>query len=351
MVCHTGRVNDGRLVDPALQEGDREVDLALRPRTLEEYPGQQHVRENLAVLLDAARARNEPPDHVLLYGPPGLGKTTLAHIIAHELGRRIALTSGPAIVRPGDLAALLSRLGAGDVLFIDEVHRLPRPAEEVLYGAMEDFRVEVVVGQGMGANAVTLRLPRFTLVGATTRYALLSGPLRDRFGAVYRLDFYSEEELQAVLRRSCRLLDVRADEDALVELARRARGTPRVANRLLRRVRDYAQVRAGGVVTLAVTRDALAQLDVDELGLDRTDRAYLRALVETLDGGPAGIETLAAVLSEEPDTLIDVNESYLMRCGFVVRTPRGRAATQRAYEHLGAPWRAAQPGLFDQDDA
>ncbi|MCS7207281.1 MAG: Holliday junction branch migration DNA helicase RuvB [Dehalococcoidia bacterium] len=326
-----------RLVLGSVQGEDQALDRALRPKTLDEFVGQEKVKETLRIAIQAAKGRGEPLDHLLLYGPPGLGKTTLAGIVAHEMGAQLRITSGPALERKGDVAALLTRLGAGDVLFIDEVHRLHPAVEEVLYPALEDFRLDIVWGKGESAKAVRLTLRPFTLVGATTRYAAISPPLRDRFGLVFRLDFYTPEELTVLLRRSARLLQVEAEEEALQEIAQRSRGTPRVANRLLKRVRDYAQVKGDGRVTLALAREALVHLEVDALGLDPVDRRLLRTLVEKFDGGPVGLETLAAALSEDPDTVMDVYEPYLLQRGFVERTPRGRVATRLAYEYLGVP--------------
>ncbi|HVY09375.1 MAG TPA: Holliday junction branch migration DNA helicase RuvB [Mycobacteriales bacterium] len=336
----------------AFAEGpdDEVADAALRPKRLEDFVGQQRVREQLSVVLDAARNRGRPPDHVLLSGSPGLGKTTLAMIIANELGAPMRITSGPAIERAGDLAALLSTLSEGEVLFLDEIHRMARPAEEMLYVAMEDFRVDVVIGKGPGATAIPLDVAPFTLVGATTRAGLLPGPLRDRFGFVAHLDFYSPEELETVLRRSASLLDVALTPDGATEIGGRARGTPRIANRLLRRVRDYAEVRADGVVDREVARAALAMYDVDELGLDRLDRAVLDALLVRFNGGPVGLTTLAVAVAEEPETVETVAEPFLVRAGLLARTPRGRVATPAAWRHLGlAPRADAAQALFDLD--
>ena len=336
-----------RIISGKPQDEEEEIDVTLRPRRLDEFIGQEKLKDNLGIAVDAAKQRSEPLDHLLFYGPPGLGKTTLAHIIAAEMGVSVRITSGPAVERAGDLAAILTNLQEHDVLFIDEVHRLPRAAEEVLYPAMEDFALDIVLGRGPGARSVRLSVPRFTLVGATTRYAMLSPPLRDRFGAVYRLDFYDEESIAAIIRRNAALLKVPTEHDGAQEIARRSRGTPRVANRLLRRVRDYAQVRADGTVTADVAREALARLDVDDLGLDDVDHKVLRTIIEKYDGGPVGIETIAASISEEADTIMDVYEPYLMQVGFLQRTPRGRVATRHAYAHLGleAP-RSAQAMLF-----
>jgi len=323
------------MVTPRRREEDAAMDATLRPRRLDEYIGQDKVKNNLRILIDAAKARQEAVDHVLLYGPPGLGKTTLAAIVAHEMGVNIRVTSGPAIERPGDLAAILTNLQKGDILFIDEIHRLGRIVEEVLYPAMEDFALDIIIGKGPAARSIRLKLPPFTLVGATTRIALMTSPLRDRFGVIYRLDFYDEAAMLAIVRRSARILDVPIDEAGATEIARRARGTPRIANRILRRVRDYAQVRADGVITVDVARQALALLDVDALGLDEIDRRVLRTIIEKFGGGPVGIETIAAAISEEADTIMDVYEPYLLQLGFLARTPRGRVATPAAYEHLG----------------
>lgn len=325
------RVTDPDEAGPEEEQYDR----TLRPRTLGDYVGQQQVRNNLAILLEAAKLRGEPVEHVLLCGPPGLGKTTLAHIIANELDVAIRTTSGPAVDHAGALGSLLTNLNDRDVLFIDEVHRLNTVVEEALYPALEDFTFDFVAGKGAGAVAMQIPLSRFTCVGATTRQGLLSAPMRERFGAVYRLDFYTVDELEHIVRRSARLLDFPIDSEAATELARRSRGTPRIANRLLRRVRDYAQVRAGGRGTLPVTRDALGMLDVDDLGLEPIDRRLLETIIQKFQGGPVGLDTIAVSLSEEPETIEDVHEPFLIQVGFLARTPRGRTATELAYRHLG----------------
>jgi Holliday junction DNA helicase RuvB len=327
-----------RMISPKLREEEAALDVSLRPQRLSEYLGQDRIKENLKIFIAAAKARGEALDHVLLYGPPGLGKTTLAHVIANEMGVNIKITSGPAIERAGDLAAILTNLRKGDILFIDEVHRLSRVVEETLYPAMEDYALDIVIGKGPSARSIRLKLPRFTIIGATTRIALMTSPLRDRFGVVYRLDFYAQEAMEAIVRRSARILQVAIDEGGAREIAQRARGTPRVANRLLKRVRDYAQVRADGVITERVTEESLALLEVDELGLDEIDRRVLLTIIEKFGGGPVGLETIAAAISEEADTIMDVYEPYLLQLGFLDRTPRGRVATRLAYEHLGLPY-------------
>jgi Holliday junction DNA helicase RuvB len=336
-----------RIVSSQKKSEETGLDVGLRPQKLADYIGQDRVKENLRILIEAAQARREALDHVLIYGPPGLGKTTLAHVIANEMGVNIRVTAGPVIERAGDLAAILTNLHKGDVLFIDEVHRLGRVVEEVLYPAMEDFALDIVIGKGPGARSIRLSLPHFTIIGATTRLALMTAPLRARFGAVYRLDFYDPAAMEAIVRRSAAIMGIEIDEAGVTEIAHRARGTPRVANRLLKRVRDYAQVRAGGTITREVAGEALVLLEVDPLGLDDIDRRVLRTIIEKFDGGPVGLETIAAALSEEADTIMDVVEPYLLQLGFLDRTPRGRVATRRAHEHLGIPYQEpAQPGLF-----
>ena len=324
-----------RLVAPVAGVEDAALDTGLRPRRLQDYVGQRRVLSNLTVSIQAALQRNEPLDHVLLHGPPGLGKTTLAFIVAAEMGVSVRVTAGPSFTRAGDLAQMLTQLRPHDVLFIDEFHRLPRSVEEVLYPVMEDHVLDIMIGKGPGAHSVRVSLPPFTLIGATTRYALLSNPLRDRFGAAYRLDFYSVDEIKSILVRSASVLAVDASDDGLVEIAGRSRGTPRVANRLLRRVRDYAQVKGDGVVTVEAAQEALDSLGIDTLGLDDADHRVLDSLINSFGGGPVGLETLASSIAEEPDTVMDVYEPYLLQLGFIDRTPRGRRATRRAYEHLG----------------
>ena len=339
-----------RVVGGQAHDEDATLDTSLRPKKLADFVGQEKVIGNLQIAIAAARKRGEPLDHMLFYGPPGLGKTTLAYIIAAEMGVSLRITAGPSLQRAGDLAAILTNLKEDDLLFIDEVHRLAPPVEEVLYPAMEDFAVDIVIGKGPGARSLRLSLPRFTLVGATTRYALLSPPLRDRFGAVYRMDFYSPEAVRRILERSARILGIAAEDDGLWEIARRSRGTPRIANRLLRRVRDFAQVLGEGVINRKAAVEALERLDVDEKGLDLTDHRVLRTIIEKYNGGPVGLETIAASISEEADTIMDVYEPYLMQMGFLGRTPRGRVATRLAYEHLRLPFKeqadTQQPGLF-----
>jgi Holliday junction DNA helicase RuvB len=324
-------------LDPESKPDDR-VDNALRPQMLDELIGQENVKDNLSILVAAARQREEALDHVLFYGPPGLGKTTLAHVVANEMGVNVKVTAGPAIERAGDLAAILTNLRQGDVLFIDEIHRLGRAIEEVLYPAMEDFSLDIVIGKGPSARSIRLKLPRFTVVGATTRLALVTAPLRARFGAVYRLDYYDLEAMRSIVVRAAGLLQVETEDAGIVEMARRARGTPRVALRLLRRVRDYAQVRADGVITRNVAQEALDLLQVDSLGLDDVDRRVLTTIIEKYNGGPVGLNTIAASISEEQDTIMDVVEPYLLQLGFLDRTPQGRVATQSAYEHLDLPY-------------
>ncbi len=331
-----------RIISGKPKEADLAFDTSLRPRSLDEYVGQDKVKDNLKIAIAAAQARNETLDHLLLYGPPGLGKTTLAYIVATENKGSIRITSGPAVERPGDLAAIITNLHEGDILFIDEIHRLPRVVEEVLYPAMEEFALDIVIGKGPGAKSLRLHLPHFTLIGATTRFAMLSSPLRDRFGAVYRLDFYDQQSMETIVKRSARILKVEVWEEGIKEIACRARGTPRVANRLLKRVRDYAQVMADGVITEAVAAEALARLEVDKIGLDEVDHKVLRTIVEKFNGGPVGLDTIAASISEEADTIMDVYEPYLLQLGFLERTPRGRLATQLAYEHLGLPYTRGQ---------
>ena len=326
---------DSRIVTTARVDEDAQYEAGLRPRVLNDYIGQDRIRENLTVAIAAATQRQEPLDHVLLHGPPGLGKTTLAYVIANEMGVQVRATSGPAIERPGDLVGIVTNLAAGDVLFIDEIHRMSPVVEEILYPALEDYEVDIVIGQGPGARTVKMRLERFTLIGATTRTGLLTSPLRSRFGIVHRLEFYTAADLEEIIRRSARILAIPVDDAAAVEIAKRSRGTPRIANRLLRRVRDYAQVRAAGTVTLEVAHAALKLLEVDEHGFDETDRKLLRTIVEKFGGGPVGLNTIAAAISEEKDAIEDIYEPFLIQIGFLDRTPRGRVATPLAYAFLG----------------
>ncbi len=335
-----------RIVNPNSQTEDR-LDQTIRPKMMVDLIGQDRVKENLKILIEAARQRQEPLDHVLFYGPPGLGKTTLAHILANEMNVNIKITAGPAIERPGDLAAILTNLRAGDILFIDEVHRLGRSIEEVLYPAMEDFALDIVIGKGPSARSIRLKLPRFTVIGATTRLALVTAPLRARFGAVYRLNFYELPAMEAIVKRAAGVLGVETETEGVGEIARRGRGTPRVALRLLRRVRDYAEVRGEGVISQQAAKEALDLLEVDALGLDDIDRRVLQTVIEKYNGGPVGLSTIGASISEEPDTIMDVVEPYLLQLGFLERTPQGRVATRRAYDHLKLPYREdGQKRLF-----
>jgi Holliday junction DNA helicase RuvB len=335
-----------RMIETSYTEEDKAIEGSLRPQKLADYIGQDKIRENLSISIAAAKKRGEPLDHVLFFGPPGLGKTTLAGIIANEMGVNIKITSGPAIEKPGEMAAILNGLQEGDVLFVDEIHRLNKQVEEVLYPAMEDYAIDIMIGKGSSAKSIRLELPKFTLIGATTRAGLLSAPLRDRFGIIHRLEFYQPGQLKTIILRSADVLGVKVEDDAAAEMAKRSRGTPRLANRILKRVRDYAEVRHDGIVTIDIARTALDMMDVDKMGLDHTDRRFLLTLMEKFGGGPAGLDTLAAAIGEDPGTLEDVVEPYLLQNGFINRTPRGRVATRDAYLHLGLeyPENAADNG-------
>ena len=339
-----------RDITPAKLDAEETFELSLRPKVLGEYIGQEKLKENLSIFIKAAKGRGESLDHVLLYGPPGLGKTTLANIIATELDANISTTSGPAIEKAGDLAAILTNLEEGDVLFVDEIHRLPTQVEEILYPAMEDFTLDIMIGQGPSARSVKLDLPRFTLIGATTRAGLLSSPLRDRFGVISRLEFYTDDELATIVRRSAGILDIPATNDGALEVARRSRGTPRIANRLLKRVRDFAQVKADGEITIEVAEGGLKMLDIDKKGFDNMDRRLLETIIDKFSGGPVGVESLAAALNEERDAIEDLYEPYLIQEGYMHRSPRGRVATELAYKHVGRTFKGSKDSSGDEGE-
>lgn len=342
-LCIIIPMENERLINPGMNSTDDRADFALRPRYLNDIIGQDIIRENLSILLTAARQRKEPLDHILFYGPPGLGKTTLAHVMANETGVNIKITSGPTIERSGDLAAILSNLQEGDILFIDEIHRLNRSVEEILYPAMEDSALDIMVGKGPSARSIRLKLPRFTVIGATTRLSMVSSPLRGRFGAIYRLNYYEACAMEQILKNAAAKLNVACEEGGLNEIARRSRGTPRIGLRLLRRVRDFAQVRSNGLISAESARDALELLGIDPFGLDDMDRRVLLTIIEKFNGGPVGLNTIAASLSEETDTIMEVVEPYLLQLGFINRTPQGRNATRGAYDHLNIPWLKSEP--------